>query len=270
MASLALYYPHCARCYPVPVMSSPLLCCAVLWIIYWTTAFPVRSLESLLTLSLNTHTVLLADGSDGKSKTRPRAEIARDVDIFLPHLRLLFSIWTPRQREKKKISFQQFMESQTGREGEGEGGGKEEGSGQGAGAGAGALPAGKGDAEEKRGESALTMAMTGTKAGAGAEAGTKRSASDFHGLLGYIQYLSLIPSTSPSPSPASSQGYSLFLELSMLLVGRVGRVSAVRLAAADTVRLCGSLHQVTAIKAVGIGIGIGVTVARTEHLAYCT
>jgi hypothetical protein len=161
----------------------------------------------------------------------------------LPHLRLLFSIWTPRQREKKKISFQQFMESQTG----GEGGEGEQGPG--------ALPAAKGDAEEKRDESALTFT----------EHATKISASDFHGLDGYIRYLSLTPTTAPSPSPAGSQAYSLFQELSMLLVGRVGRVSAARFAAADTVRLCGSLHQVTAAKAVAVAV---VVTGRVLYLPF--
>jgi hypothetical protein len=162
------------------------------------------------------------------------------VDTFLPHLRLLFSIWTPRQREKKKISFQQFMESQTG--GEGGGGEGEQGPG--------ALSAAKGDAEEKRDESALTVT----------EPASKISASDFHGLDGYIRYLSLTPTTAPSPSPAGSQAYSLFQELSMLLVGRVGRVSAARFAAADTVRLCGSLHQVRAAKAVAVAVAVTVRV----------
>jgi hypothetical protein len=167
----------------------------------------------------------------------------RDIDTFLPHLRLLFSIWTPKQREKKKISFQQFMESQTGGEGaEGR-----------AGQGPETNPATKGDAEEKGGEPALTLT----------DAAAKISVSDFQGLDGYIRYLSLIPSTAPSPSPGSSQGYSLFQELSMLLVGRVGRVSAVRFAAADTVRLCGSLHQVTAVTVAAV-----VVLLRSMHLTY--
>ena len=158
----------------------------------------------------------------------------RDVDTFLPHLRLLFSIWMPRQKEKKKITFQELMESQTGEEWRSVGGG----GGGGAGLGSETDTGVKSDAGENRGE--LSAAATVT------EVAATISVSDFHGLEGYIRYLSLTPSYALSPS--SSQARTLFLELSLLLVGRVGRVSSVRFATADTMRLCGALHQVTLTK----------------------
>lgn len=59
----------------------------------------------------------IIDNNASSHKSKTKAEILREVDSFTPHLKILFSIWIPKEEERenkllKKTSFGEFMTNQ--------------------------------------------------------------------------------------------------------------------------------------------------------------